>query len=55
MSDPTPAACAARCPVPSALGPLELSLPLPLRVLGLCLRLRVILSGVCPGAGFGTY
>ncbi|MFL1378774.1 MULTISPECIES: hypothetical protein [unclassified Nocardiopsis] len=52
MSDPVPAACAARCPVPSALGPLELSLPL--RVLGLCLRLRVLLSGACPGVGSGT-
>ncbi len=38
--------CSAHCPLPSSLGPLELSLPF--RLLGLCLRLRVVLSGACP-------
>lgn len=35
------------CAAASALGPVELSLPF--RLLGLCLRLRVVLSGACPG------
>ncbi|WP_436885433.1 hypothetical protein [Nocardiopsis dassonvillei] len=35
------------CAAASALGPLELSLPF--RLFGLCLRLRLVLSGGCPG------